>query len=400
MKIQSHTRHRTELLLMTFCGLIAAGNSAFAQTWTQTSAPTNYWTSVASSADGTKLVAAAKNDGIWVSTNSGDTWIQTSAPNYQDGYSIASSFDGTKLVAGAHAGGIYISTNSGQTWVSNNLPNQDWYSVASSADGSKLAALIANGVVFTSTDSGNTWVSSTNMPLLRSVASSADGTKLVAAGLEIYISTNSGSSWTQTNSLSGGISVASSANGTCLVAAAGQWIFISTNSGMTWMQTSAPETNWNAVASSADGSRLVAVAGGSKNPEIPVLNGPIYTSTNSGMTWVSNSVPVQYWTSVASSADGCKLVAVNAGMWNIAGGAIWISQTTPVPAVNITTTNSNLMLSWIIPSTNFVLQQNLDLTTTNWETLTDTPALNLTNLQNEVMLSPSNSSGFYRLATP
>ena len=140
--------------------------------------------------------------------------------------------------------------------------------------------------------------------------------------------------------------------------------------------------------------------GGSKNPEIPVLNGPIYTSTNSGMTWVSNSVPVQYWTSVASSADGCKLVAVNAGMWNIAGGAIWISQTTPVPAVNITTTNSNLMLSWIIPSTNFVLQQNLDLTTTNWETLTDTPALNLTNLQNEAMLSPSNSSGFYRLATP
>jgi hypothetical protein len=30
-------------------------------------------------------------------------------------------------------------------------------------------------------------------------------------------------------------------------------------------------------------------------------------------------------------------------------------------------------------------------------TLTNTPALNLTNLNNELTLSPSNSSGFFRL---
>jgi hypothetical protein len=43
------------------------------------------------------------------------------------------------------------------------------------------------------------------------------------------------------------------------------------------------------------------------------------------------------------------------------------------------------------------LQQNLDLTTTNWVTLINTPALNLTNLHDEVTLSPTNRSGFYRL---
>jgi hypothetical protein len=32
--------------------------------------------------------------------------------------------------------------------------------------------------------------------------------------------------------------------------------------------------------------------------------------------------------------------------------------------------------------------------------MTNQPVLNLTNLQNEVMLSPSSSSGFYRLKTP
>jgi len=47
-----------------------------------------------------------------------------------------------------------------------------------------------------------------------------------------------------------------------------------------------------------------------------------------------------------------------------------------------------------------VLQQNLDLTTTNWTDVTNPPALNLTSLQDEVVLSPTNSSGFYRLKTP
>jgi hypothetical protein len=46
-----------------------------------------------------------------------------------------------------------------------------------------------------------------------------------------------------------------------------------------------------------------------------------------------------------------------------------------------------------------VLQQNLDLTTTDWVTLTNTPMLNFTNLDDEVTLSPTNSSGFYRLVS-
>jgi len=68
--------------------------------------------------------------------------------------------------------------------------------------------------------------------------------------------------------------------------------------------------------------------------------------------------------------------------------------------LNITPVNNNLVLSWLLPSTDFVLQENLDLTTTNWVTLTNSPALNFNNLQNQVMLSPSHNSGFYRLATP
>jgi hypothetical protein len=120
----------------------------------------------------------------------------------------------------------------------------------------------------------------------------------------------------------------------------------------------------------------------------------VYTSTNSGATWTSNSLPSEQWLSVSLSADGSKMVAV------ANGGGIWTSQITPTPSMNITPTNSNLTLSWTVPSTNFVMQQNLDLTTTNWTDVMNPPVLNLTNLRDEVILSPTNSSGFYRLKTP
>jgi hypothetical protein len=45
-----------------------------------------------------------------------------------------------------------------------------------------------------------------------------------------------------------------------------------------------------------------------------------------------------------------------------------------------------------------VMQQSSDLTL--WSDVTNTPELNLDNLQNEVILTPSNDSGFYRLKTP
>ena len=395
---------KTFRILLVVSTALPTANFALAQTWMLTSAPSNHWESVASSADGTKLVAATSNGGIWASTNSGATWTQTSAPG-SGWVAVASSADGNKLVAIGKAplfsstNPIYTSTNSGVAWTSNNVPNQTWCSVASSADGCKLvvvAALAFQPVICTSTNSGNTWVTN-NAPggACSWVASSADGTRLVVVSWPgIYISTNSGSSWTVTNSLSyAAICVASSVDGTRLVAVGGPRIFISTNFGMTWTQTSAPETNWISVASSADGSRLVAVAGGSHSLRPPVIvTSPIYTSTNCGVTWVSNSVPMQYWISAASSADGRKLVAV------VSGGGIYTSQSTPEPQLNIKPASNNLALSWIVPSTNFVLQQSSDLG--SWTDETNTPVLNLTNLQNEVILSPTNSSGFYRLKTP
>jgi hypothetical protein len=71
----------------------------------------------------------------------------------------------------------------------------------------------------------------------------------------------------------------------------------------TWTQSCA-YSNCAAVASSVDGSKLVAAVYGSS------FNGTILTSTNSGAGWISNNVPGDSWRCVASSADGKILAAL------------------------------------------------------------------------------------------
>src|ERR1035441_8356383 len=101
---------------------------------------------LASSSDGTHLVAVVSGGGIYTSTNSGANWIQTGAPTeYWD--SVASSSDGTRLVVVRD--GIYTSTNSGTTWTQTGAPSTNWISVASSSDGTHLAAVVYNGGIYT-----------------------------------------------------------------------------------------------------------------------------------------------------------------------------------------------------------------------------------------------------------
>jgi hypothetical protein len=85
------------LLLTGLAGFLPA-KFCFAQTWTQTSAPSNLWSCVASSADGTKLIASVIGGGIWLSQDSGATWRKTSAPEIGWGR-VACSADGNILFA-------------------------------------------------------------------------------------------------------------------------------------------------------------------------------------------------------------------------------------------------------------------------------------------------------------
>jgi hypothetical protein len=116
----------------------------------------------------------------------------------------------------------------------------------------------------------------------------------------------------------------------------------------------------------------------------------IYISTNSGLTWASQSLPFLDWNAVASSADGSFLVA---SVGYPAIGGVYTLQTTPSPVLNLSAADN--VSSWLIPSLNFILQQSPDLM--NWTDVTNQPVLNLTNLQYQVTLPPPDGNSFFRL---
>ena len=321
-------------------------------------APMTNWYHVASSAKGEILVATTdySYSQIFRSTNFGITWITTDAPfGFEYWSSIACSADGTKMVAGEVGGTIgrprtiYCSTNSGANW---HPVGANGSAVVCSANGYKFAALEEREaeLICTSTNSGTTWQSN-NVPgshLWSELASSADGTKLVAAARFYGL------------------------------------IYNSTNSGKDWRTNNVPYADWSSVASSADGLRLVAAS----------RDRGIYTSLDGGQIWISNSTPATNWTCVASSADGGKLFA------RAKDGGIYRFASEREPTMRIVSASNVVKLSWLLPSRPYSLQQNSDLTGTNWVTLSNPPGLNLTNLCHEVHIPLSTNSAFYRLASP
>lgn len=366
-------------------GILAAIHPGLAQNWTPTSAPSTNWISVASSADGTKLVAAVTGGAIYSSTNSGETWTATSAP-IAIWNTVASSADGTVLVAAVDRFGIWISTNSGSAWTAGaTVPNAaNDLCAAISADGAKVVASSWAPFVYsnllTSTNSGVTWTTTNNVPyFMRCASSSADGTKLVVGGdpYRIWISTNSGVTWSMISPPMSPWRLACSADGSKLVASGYEGVFISADSGATWTPTTVGGVS---VACSANGTTLIAAN-----------RDGIFTSADFGATWFTNDAPNLYWHAVASSADGCKLVAV------VNGGGIYTREIMPTPTLTIAPSDNSFLISWVVPSVPFVLQECADLTTTNWTDVTTMPILNSTNLHHEVSVPLSSAYRFYRL---
>jgi hypothetical protein len=346
--------------ITTLAFLLCSNSHLVAQNWAWTPLPTNHnWNSIAMSADGKRVVAVTPaltsppTDGsIYLSTNSGATWFRPLSSSNVLWQSVACSADGTKMVATARgvfrASGapIYSSADGGLTWGLTSAPSNSWGSVASSADGLKLAAITSADTgnpkgIFVSTNSGVTW-GKTSAPLTNwaSIASSADGTKLAAVvqggsaidstgrliswtGL-IYTSTNGGTTWHPTTSpATSWYAIASSTDGSRLAAAVfGGAIYLSTNSGVTWTRSGAPSANWTAIASSADGETLLAGADSD--------TAPLYTSHDSGKTWVATTVTGGlFWSAVACSADGNLLAA---GTFS---GGVAMSRSTPRPTLRL-----------------------------------------------------------------
>ncbi|HYF36813.1 MAG TPA: sialidase family protein, partial [Prosthecobacter sp.] len=255
--------------------------------------PRKSWTAVATSTDGSKIVVVGQFCMV-TSTDSGATW-QT-RDDSRLWASVASSADGTRLIAGTYAGEVWISINSGATWTQSLSGLVHSMSVASSANGVKLAAAARDGAIWISHDSGATWAAKSNSQRWTSIGSSADGTVLVAGDQDTgaWTSLDSGATWTQrtpTDKLAG-YSVAISSDGSKMSSTDG-WnqVWVSNDSGMTWTQAPSEVSGYSSVVTK-NGSKIVALAYGTMS-----------TSTDSGLTWTTQSYSSNY-RSIAFAANG------------------------------------------------------------------------------------------------
>lgn len=396
--VPMNSRRAVLLLAASFIyAVMMEGGTGLAQTWSITSAPATNWVCLAASADGSRLLAAANgaqntNGVLYLSIDSGTSWVPTLATNFAWA-SIAISADGNRFAAAPVSGSIFTSTDGGATWSTNGNPARNWSHLVSSANGSRLAATFLSSQVFISTNAGGTWTTSvaSNVDLI-AVSSSADGSKLVVGNNvgHINTSTNGGVTWSIKTSIIGTVNcLASSADGTHLLAGIGNplvplstgALYTSTNFGATWISNSVPPNNWSSVASSADGKTLLAVSGAN-----------IYTSSNGGASWVpKNLAPSMTWRCAAVSADG--------GKWYAAAnpGGIYVLPQQPAPQISAAAADTNLTLSWTLASTNFAVQQTPDLTGNIWFTLTNQPATDFTNLQEQIQVPTSDTAGYFRL---
>jgi len=292
--------------------------------WFESSAPTGNWSAVVSSADGLRLIGVVPEiqtvdtsfpGGVWTSGDAGNTWFQASPlPGYAEYFALTASSDGTRVAfAAGDSGstGIWASTNSGTNWLRSSAPtNLYWTSLASSSNGVKLAAATLNTAsgsgIWISSDSGSNWAQATDLPTAdwKSIASSSDGAILIAAAEAVYIGSTP---------YPGGI-------------------WVSRNGGAVWTQTPAPAIGWTSVSSSSDGKRLAAVASG-VDSGFGGDEGGIWTSGDSGTNWVqvkppgvdwNSALSSSWWDCIASSSDGTKLAAgiSGGGIWTIANGVV------------------------------------------------------------------------------
>jgi photosystem II stability/assembly factor-like uncharacterized protein len=381
---------------------------ALAQSWTTNSGPQEWWTDVASSADGAKLVAVAGEGfpvSIYTSTNAGITWVTRGTPKAW--FAVDCSADGSRVVAvGLHNTSPYISADSGLTWATVTIPGMsdvDFQALCCSGDGNLMLAAgsvylypSVHYVLYRSADGGTNWTAVEAMQTnVSALTCSGDG-QTVFAGTRpgrLYRSTDTGLTWTATTAPSEPWhTLCCSADGTRVYAAVNPGdgpmrndLYISFDSGLTWQWKTVPAYGLSKLACSADGRRVVLLS---------APNGLILTSTDSGATWAQQSVPPNGgcpWNGgAASSADGNSLIVLSSY-------AMYALKTTPTPTLDFSQMTEGLSLSWTVPSSDFVLQENSEPSATGWTDVTAQPKVDPATEQHKVFVPCAGGARYYRL---
>lgn len=233
------------------------------------------WTTERSIAvSGNNIYTGTFSSGVYLSTNNGTSWSQTSLNN-QFVFSLA--VNGSNVYAGTYGNGLYLSTNNGSTWSQTTLNNQ--YVVSLAVSGSNIYAGVYYNGVYVSTNNGTTWTQTTlNTGDVYSLAVS--GSNIIAGKYlnGVYISSNNGSTWTQT-ALNNQTIQSLFVNGSDVYAGTyySAGVYKSTNNGATWNRYGLSNRSIYSFAQS--GNSIIAGSDGYG----------VFVSSNNDTNWVQRN---------------------------------------------------------------------------------------------------------------
>lgn len=140
-------------------------------------------------------------------------------------------------------------------------------------------------------------------------------------------------------------------------------------------------------------------------------NGPVYSSTNAGITWRINSTPGKHEYALDEALDRSGLfaeifippnsiAAMPSKGWYVSataqnGNALVLTGDESAPVLSISYADKTATITWLLTSATFVLQRTADLTATNWTDVTTMPII--ANGLNQVVISTAIGNQFYRL---
>ncbi len=251
--------------------------------WTQTSLNDKWVFSLIT--HGSNVYAGTYDSGVFRSTNNGINWIKTTLNN-KSIFSLGTI--GSNILAGTYATGMYISSNNGTSWTQTGLSTFSALTIESIASqGNNIFAGTDAGGVYRSTNNGLNWIHTSLINLYVSSLAVIDSNIYAScaygsSGGGVYLSTNNGTNWTAVNNglpfLPDGNDIIASGNKLYLSAASGYTgyggLYSSLDYGASWDRTNL-DSNLGVYSLATLGNNVFV--GTSKNG--------VYLSTNDGTSW-------------------------------------------------------------------------------------------------------------------
>jgi hypothetical protein len=225
--------------------------------------------------NGNNIFAGTQVNGVYISTNNGNSWAQASLNTVR----VNSLFvSGNDVFAGTEFYGIRKTTNNGIDWTLVGLENKRILSFVKSGNNfvSGIDHYYGNGGIYVSTNNGINWTQ-TGLSNHDVLSLAVNGNNIFAGGgFGVYISTNSGLNWVQTALINRSVfSLAINSNN--VFAGTGQFgVYLSTNNGGSWIQTA---LTGSVLSLAASGNYIFAGHNDSG----------VYLSSNNGANWFKKS---------------------------------------------------------------------------------------------------------------